>query len=98
MGHEPHHVLGHSWQDFWYGVTQSVVSFVITGAIAFIAVRRLKLSERAMQVRPKDALTFAMLLIAVLASVAVPLFGALFISIFGFRLLYEHYWLPRHHE
>jgi len=52
-----HHVLGHTWQDFWYGVVQSVVSFAITGAIAFIAVRRLKLSERAMQVRPKDAVT-----------------------------------------
>jgi len=91
-----HHVLGHTWQDFWYGVVQSVVSFAITGAIAFIAVRRLKLSERAMQVRPKDAVTVGVVLVAILVSVAVPVFGALVVALLVARLFLEHYWWPRH--
>ena len=93
---KPSHVLGHTWQDFWYGVVQSDASFAITGAIAFIAVRRLKLSERAMRVRPRDALTVAVALIAILVSVAVPPFGALVVALLAARLFLERYWWPRH--
>lgn len=46
--------MGHSWTDFWFGVAQNVVGFVVTGALAFVTVRKLKLSDRAMAVTGDD--------------------------------------------
>lgn len=89
-------MLGHSWQDFSYDVTKSVASFVITGVIAFVAVQRLKLSERAMAVTHGDMIKVALALLAILMSIAVPVFGGLVVTLLVARLFYERYWLPRH--